>query len=146
MAVDRIGFAPARAVTPEELEGVQTMADAERLLQRKGIPFNRRSAIIDPADLPSDLVPKLVQQKLGEVFYGGDGATGMFGAVLERSVAPVPVAEQLDRARTILKRRKQEQALEQALVGLRQRAKVSYQKGYGPSAGKSAEGAETVQK
>jgi EpsD family peptidyl-prolyl cis-trans isomerase len=137
LVVDRLGFAPAKALSKAEVAAVATMAEAERLLLAKGIRFERRSAVVDPTDLPPKVADNLVKMKDGVVFYDSQGDNGMFGAILERRPEPVPMTEQLSRASEILKRQKRQEAVEAAARDLRKRAKISYQAGYGP-AGSSA--------
>lgn len=132
LVVDRLGFAPAQALGKGEAAAVRTMEEAERLLLAKGIRFDRRSAVVDPADLPPAVARNLVRMRDGVVFYDSQGDNGMFGAVLERKPAPVPMPEQLSRASAILERQKRQEAVETAVRDLRNRAKITYQRGYAP--------------
>lgn len=133
LAIDRIGFAPAQALSKAEVAGVKTMKQGEQLLLGKKIRFDRRSAVVDPGDLPPQVASNLARMADGVVFYDSQGDNGMFGAILDRKPDPVPMREQIARASTILKRQKRQEALEAAAGGLRKSAKITYQQGFGPS-------------
>jgi EpsD family peptidyl-prolyl cis-trans isomerase len=132
LVVDRIGFAPAQALSKAEVAGVKTMLEAEQLLLRKNIRFERRSAVVDPADLPPKVAENFAKMANGVVFYDTQGDNGMFGAIIERKPDPVPMPEQLSKATAILKRQKREETVEASLRDMRKRAKVTYQQGFGP--------------
>ena len=137
LVVDRIGFAPAQALSKAEVAGVKTMPEAEQLLLRKNIRFERRSAVVDPADLPPKVAENFAKMANGVVFYDSQGDNGMFGAIIERKPDPVPMPEQVSKATAILKRQKRQETVEAALRDLRKRAKVTYQQGYGPMVAKA---------
>jgi EpsD family peptidyl-prolyl cis-trans isomerase len=133
LVLDRIGFSPASALSKAEVESVKSLADAERLLQRKGVRYDRQSAAVDPADVPTELAPRLIDARAGQVLYAPRGGGAMFLAIVERKPDPVPVTEQLARAKAILRRQKRQEALQSAVVSLRKSAKIRYQQGYGPA-------------
>jgi EpsD family peptidyl-prolyl cis-trans isomerase len=135
LVLDRIGFSPARAVSEAEGASIKSLADAERLLQRKGVRYDRQSAAIDPADIPPDIATRLLALKDGEVLFAPQARGGMFLVITQRKPDPVPMPEQLARAQAILKRQKQQEGLRSAVENLRKTAKISYQKGYGPVGG-----------
>jgi EpsD family peptidyl-prolyl cis-trans isomerase len=132
LIVDRIGFRPARLVSPAEIDRVKTIADAERLLKEKKAALERRTITIDPADLPPEIGTNLAKLSLGEAFFASEGETGMFGAVIERKPDPVPTEKQVERAKAILKRQREREAVESGAKSLWKTAKIKYQAGYGP--------------
>jgi peptidyl-prolyl cis-trans isomerase C len=134
MVVDRIGFAPAGAVSPAEVDKVKSLQEAEQLLRSKKLRFERQSATLDPADVPPQIASNLSRLQTGEVFFDTQGNAAMFAVITARNPAPVPMAEQIARAKAILKRQRQQEALNRAVQDLRKRAKINYQKGYGPAA------------
>jgi EpsD family peptidyl-prolyl cis-trans isomerase len=137
LVIDRIGFAPAQALSKAEVAGIKTMPQAEQLLLRKKIRFDRRSAVVDPADLPPKVAENFAKMPNGVVFYDSQGDNGMFGAIVERKPDPVPMPEQLAKASAILKRQKRQETIEAAVRDLRKRAKITYQQGFGPTAPKA---------
>jgi EpsD family peptidyl-prolyl cis-trans isomerase len=135
LVLERVAFAPAGVVTRAEAEPVRSLAEAERLLAQKNVRFDRRTTKVDPADLPDQMAATLRELEAGTVFFTRQRDGGAFATIVAREASPVPVDEQVARARSILRRKKEQQAVESAVAGLRKGAKISYQSGYGPASG-----------
>lgn len=135
LVVDRLSVTPAEGISQAEIDAVDSLAEAERLIASKGARGERRTIEMDPASLSPEIALQLMKLGVGEVFFARIGTMGMFAAIVERRPAPVPPKEQLQRAAMILKRQKSEEAASSAGRQLMETAKIRYQKGYGPPKG-----------
>jgi len=138
-ALDQIAFPlkndPALA---QKLQAAQTMPEVEAALNSSNVKFNRGSSTLDSAALPPDAAQKIAALKPGEPFLVPQNGQMIASVIKSTEAQPVPEQQATAIATQILRRNGVENAMKKNLEAERGKAKIEYQAGFEPPAGKGA--------
>lgn len=136
--LDQIAFPmsndPALAA---KLKAAQTMAEVEAALKSSNVQYKRGSATLDTASIPPDAAQKIAALKPGEPFLVPQNGQVIASVIKSVEAQPVDQQQATPVATQILRRKGVEEAMKKDLDAERAKAKIDYQPGFAPPAGKA---------
>ena len=139
LTLDQVRFpAPTDAAQAQAFQGARTMDDLLRVLNARGVRFQRDTVKADTATLPASLLASVNKLQPGEplVIVGGPVLTA--AVVTDRQPAPAGGPPATEIAKRLMVQERVTNRLKQEDASLRQGAKIDYAKGMAPPPARAA--------
>lgn len=102
------------------------------VLEKYKVPFTRQKNRLDTAVVPADLFAKLASLPAGEPFVVPLGNRAVASAIVSKEPHPLTGDEAKPIAVEAMRKTQTAKSLENMVKSLKDKAKIEYQKGYGP--------------
>jgi EpsD family peptidyl-prolyl cis-trans isomerase len=132
LVLDQIRTAAA-GLNPKTLAPLNSNEQIVALLNSIRHPFQRGQATLDTLTLPRKTVDQINALPAGMPFVVRLGDTVLINSLIDRRPAPVPEADQLKLAKTMMERANAKTSVESRLDRLRREAEIEYQPGFAPA-------------
>ena len=135
LVLDQIRFpTPANVKALQGLETAHSMEAVAQELTKLGIKFDRGTAGLDTAGVPSNVIAQIDKLPAGEPFVVPQPGIVTVNVIRDRKSVPVDLAKVRPQAVAAWRQEKFGELLKNQLASLKSSAKINYQNGFGPPA------------
>ena len=135
LRLDQLQFdIPTDATRLKEMDGAKSMAEIVATLTKWGAPFQRGNGALDTAQVPPATVEQISKLPAGEPFIIRNGDKVIVSAVTAVEPIAVPAEQARQGAAQAIRAEELNKIGQQRLNEAKQKAKITYQKGYEPPA------------
>ncbi len=138
-SMDRLQFPiPADPSSLKSLQAIHSIQGVAEKLTEMGIKFQRGGGQMDSAQIPKQMLDRILALPAGEPFVVPQNGMVVVGVVTGSAPVPLPDAEARPLAVQAMRNQELGQTLENRLKAQRSAAKIEYQTGFAPPAPASA--------
>lgn len=131
--LDQVQYStPKNPAFTADLKNTHSLDQLIGVLQKYKVPFKRQKNRLDTAVVPADLLAKLTSLPAGEPFVVPVGNQAVASAIVGKESHPLTGDEAKPIAVETMRKTQTAKALENLVKSLKDKAKIEYQKGYGP--------------
>lgn len=137
--VDQLRFPPVTdASVIAQLKDMHSLDAVATYLGSKGIKFERGGNKIDSAQVPAPMMQQIIALPAGEPFIVPTPQGVVASVIVGRETAPLPPAQAQPLAVQMMRSQALDAVIQQRLKDARDKAKITYQSGFGPAPAASA--------
>ena len=133
MVLEQIRFLqPANANDVKLIEKATSLAQVAELLKQNSIRFERVPTVLDTTSISPQLAQRIDGLPPGEVFVISNGQMVLANVIREKQPAAIPEEARIQYASQLIQQQSLAKGIEAQVNKLKQKAKLTFQKGYEP--------------